>query len=132
MLIWGFISDMCIFELIYLVNKWSLLFQKGTQRRGFAFFQFFLNHFFISRDMTMMYICFLITGTFLTRLSSQIFDLRLQKKFLRAWSSHVDKVLLNTTQNLRIFFRCQSMEWWKSNLTLVFCRRIFFTYRMML
>ena len=38
------------------------------------------------------------------------FWFKASKKFSRAWSSHVDKVLLNTIQNLRILLSCQSME----------------------
>ena len=118
--------------LTHWVNSWSLLFQKGTQRWGFAFFQLFLGHFVSSIDMAMMYICFFISRTFLTKLWKRIFDLRSQKIFLSPWSSRVDKVLVTTVTNLIILFGCHCMEFWKSAVTSFSCLRIVCTWCMML
>ena len=115
-----------------LVNIWSLLFQKGTQRRGFTFFSVFLKPFLHFKRYDHDVYIFFNLWNISDKTVEPDFWFKASKKFSRAWSSHVDKVLLNTTQNLRICFSCQSLEWWKSNLASVFCRRIFFTYLMML
>ena len=66
----------------FLVNRWSLLFQKGTQVGILNFFHFWFFVAFNSRDMTMLWVLNLYSTSSLTKLWKWIFDLRSQKNFL--------------------------------------------------
>ena len=73
----------------FLVNKWSLLFQKGSQVGILNFFHFWFFVAFNSRDMTMLWVLNLYSRSSLIKLWKRIFDLRSQKKFFDTQSWHV-------------------------------------------
>ena len=79
-------SEVAIFTTLpTLVNTWSLLFQKGTQR---CFFEFFRHYFFVafnSRDMTMLWVLNLFSRSSSTELWKRIFKKMSQKCFF--WHS---------------------------------------------
>ena len=81
--IWCFISSMCVFKGKWLVNKWSVLFQKGTLLSVF-FFHARVDPEANFCHMTMLYISFLISRTMRNFWSGQIFYLTSRKFF---WDS---------------------------------------------
>ena len=88
---WRFLTHFLPSTKIFacLVNKWSLLFQKGTQVGIWNFFHFWFFVAFNSRDMTMLWVLNLYSRSSPTKLWKRIFDLRSQKNFFDTQSCHV-------------------------------------------
>ena len=127
--IWCFISSMCVFKGKWLVNKWSLLFQKSTQLDTFAFFSVFCD----SRSQYRSYDHVLYIFSHLQNNAQLLlgadFLFNAYKIFLRP-SKWPHETNFHTRD--RIFYVRPCFILWNLTKITFSCRKIFFTCRMTL